>query len=164
MPSGKVGFDGKVARKLKGIFSRDFQNDIRHLGRYLYVGLIFIVGGIGMWFAVMLAGVNSFAELQPKLHAALAPLAVLFGGNPVSALPGSPAVLATGQITAMDEFAVSAPHSAKVVSVVAVEGRVVTAGDILVKLNDADAQKEIRNAINLQCFGNLFDRHSILHF
>lgn len=142
-----VGNGGKDAlEKLSGIFAKSLQEKVRRMGGALYVALIFAVAGSGLWLAAALSGANTFSEIRPRLHVALAPLSLFFGGTPTGTLSAPPLVTAPGAIIALDELDVVSPVSARVVAIRVTQGGGVQAGDIVALLDESEAERGIRSA------------------
>lgn len=140
-----VGAGGKaVVERVREFFSHGFQERLRRAGNIAYSLFIVGVAGAGMWFALALSNATTFSEIRPALHAALAPFSTLVRGG--ASADDTPMLTARGQITAMGEFDVTSPVSARVLRVRVRQGAVVAMNDVLVEFDDSDARRAIRAA------------------
>jgi multidrug resistance efflux pump len=93
---------------------------------------------------VVLSSTGTFAEIRPAMHATLGSLAAFFEGELPPALPPPSGVEAAGRITALDEFSISATHTARITAIPVQKGQSVKQGSIIARLDDSEAKAALK--------------------
>lgn len=130
--------------RINTLFQSDVMPQLKQLGQYAYGALVFAMAIGGFWLAFTLTGVETLADLRPRLHAAIGSLGVFFGqdGTPLPVTTFS----APGMVTTLDEIEVMSPVSARVLEVAVKEGQEIQAGAVIAKLDDSAARRAIATA------------------
>lgn len=142
------GDASSIGERTRSLFTLTSNESFRKAGAFLYGALIVAVALLGLWLSATLSNVRTFGEVRPALQSALAALSGFLGGPGQAVATTTPAstITASGAVASLDEMPVLSPASTKVASVHVKVGQMVTTGQLLVKMSDADVQKEIRNA------------------
>ncbi|HWO07374.1 MAG TPA: HlyD family efflux transporter periplasmic adaptor subunit [Candidatus Paceibacterota bacterium] len=115
------------------------------LGTYAYYAFVAAVGASLIWLASVFGSTSSFSEVRPALQASLGSFAAFFSGVPPQQQTAPVTVTAPGQAIALNELEIKSAVSGRVVSILA-QGQSVEEGDIVARLNDAEARAELKSA------------------